>query len=148
MPPSAACEHSPPLVIAPWGGIVPESLGCPPLGTAGKGHALQEDMAGEREVLGPSPGQFPVSGLRPWSPGHWLSWLSGRCPSNPCSTSVKMVSSPHLLSGPGDLVQWTNYPTAWQKTASCQSPRRGEIEIVNMPVIRQMSTFYLHTPEP
>lgn len=113
-------------------GSPPESLGCPHLGTAGKGHTLQEEMAGDREVLGPSPGQFHVSGLRPWSPGHWLSWLRGRFPSNPCSTSVKMslelVFSPHLLSGPGDLVQWTNYPNAWQKTASCQSPWRREIQ--------------------
>ena len=65
-----------------------------------------------------------------------------------CENELRLVFSPHLLSGPGDLVQWTNYPTVWQKTASCQSPWRGEIQTVNMSVIRQMSTFYLHTPEP
>ena len=65
-----------------------------------------------------------------------------------CENELRLVFSPHLLSGPGDLVQWTNYPNAWQKTASCQPPWRREIQTVNMSVIRQMSIFYLHTPEP
>ena len=114
---------------APRGAISPESLGCPPLGTAGKGHTLQEEMAGEREVLGPSPGQFHVSGLRPWSPGHWLSWLRGRCPSNPCSTSVKMslgwFSVPIYFLGQATLSSGQTTPLCGRKLHPA-NPHGGE----------------------